>query len=110
MPDNVYGDQYKQTGANGVFTVNNNSGGVPRAEVDAAVAELRAFVAQLARQGVVGPDGSVRDPGAVVAAVEAQSGKLRTLGKAIAGGAKDAILSVARDGVAALIVALLGRP
>lgn len=80
-----------------------------RAELDAAVAELRAFVAQLTHDGVVAADGSVTNPGAVVAAVESQPGRLKALGSAIAGGAKDAVLSVVQGGVAALIVALVGR-
>ncbi|MEZ0073370.1 hypothetical protein [Planotetraspora sp. GP83] len=113
MADYVFGnkvgrDSYTQSGTNNTFTV-NNSDGVSRAEVDAAVAELRAFVAQLTRDGAVAADGSVTDPGAVVAAVESQPGRLKALGSAIAGGAKDAVLSVVKDGVAALIVALVGR-
>lgn len=106
--DKVGGDQYKQTGAHSTFTV-NKSEGVSRAEVDAAVAELRAFIGQLTRDGVIAADGSVRDPGAVVAAVQNQPGRLRALGSAIASGAKDAVLSVVKDGVAALVVALVGR-
>jgi len=113
MSDYVFGDKvgrdkYTQSGDHNTVTV-TNSGGVSRAELDAAVAELRAFVAQLTRDGVVAADGSVADPGAVVAAVESQPGRLKALGSAIAGGAKDAVLSVVRDGVAALIVALVGR-
>ncbi|MEW9533856.1 hypothetical protein [Microbispora sp. NPDC049125] len=113
MADYVFGDKvgrdkYSQSGHHNTFTV-TNSGEVSRAEVDAAVAELRAFVAQLTRAGVVAPDGSVTDPGAVVAAVESHPGRLKALGGAIAGGAKDAVLSVVKDGVAALIVALVGR-
>ncbi|MEV1172891.1 hypothetical protein [Nonomuraea sp. NPDC049784] len=106
--DKVGGDQYKQTGANSTFTV-NNSAGVSRAELDAAVAELRAFIAQLTHEGAVTPDGAVADPGAVVAAVEAHPGRLRALGHAIAAGAKDGVLSVVQSGVATLIVALVGR-
>ncbi|HET9256453.1 MAG TPA: hypothetical protein VFO16_14810 [Pseudonocardiaceae bacterium] len=53
--------------------------------------------------------GGVTDPGVALTAVESQPGRLKALGHAIAGGAKDAILSVARGGVAALIVALVGR-
>lgn len=106
--DKIGRDNYTQGGKHNTFTV-TNSGGVSRAEVDAAVAELRAFVAQLTRDGVVAADGSVTDPGAVVAAVKSQPGRLKALGSAIAGGAKDAVLSVVRGGVAALIVALVGR-
>lgn len=113
MSDHVFGDkvggnQYKQTGDHNTFTV-NNSADVSRQELDAAVSELHAFIAQLARDGAVGADGTVTDPGAVVAAVESQPGRLRALGRAIAGGAKDAVLSVVKDGVAALIVALVAR-
>lgn len=113
MPDHVYGDnvggdKYVQGGSHNTFTV-NKSGGVPRSEVDAAVAELRAFIAQLTRDGAVAADGSVTDPGAVVAAVESQPGRLQALGRAIAGGAKDAVLSAVQSGVAALIAALVGR-
>jgi hypothetical protein len=105
--DKVGRDQYKQSGDHNTFTVNSDR--VSRAQLDAAVAELRAFVAELTRDGVVAADGSVTDPGAVVAAVESQPGRLKALGSAIAGGAKDAVLSMVRDGVAALIVALVGR-
>ncbi|ETK33122.1 hypothetical protein [Microbispora sp. ATCC PTA-5024] len=113
MPDQVFGskvgrDQYTQSGSNNSFVVTHGAE-VSRAEVDAAVAELRAFVAQLTRDGVVHADGSVADPGAVVAAVESQPNRLRALAGAVAGGAKDAVLSVVKDGVAALIVALVGR-
>jgi hypothetical protein len=113
MSDYVFGDKvgrdkYTLSGGHNTVTV-TNSEGVSRAEVDAAVAELRAFVAQLARDGVVAADGSVTDPAAVVAAVESQPGRLRALGKAVAGGAKDAVLSVVRGSVAALVVALVGR-
>jgi hypothetical protein len=106
--DKVGGNQYKQTGDHSTFTV-NNSAGLSRQELDTAVAELHAFIAQLARDGAIAPDGTVTDPGAVVAAVESQPSRLRALGQAIAGGAKDAILSVVKDGVAALIVALVSR-
>lgn len=108
MSDYVSGDQYKQTGAHSVFTV-NNSAGLSRPEVDAAIAELRAFVTQLTREGAVAADGTVTDPGAVVAAVESRSGRLKALGRAIAGGARDAVLSAVQSGVATLVVALLGR-
>jgi hypothetical protein len=106
--DKITGDVYRQSGSHNRFTV-NRSDGVSRGELDAAVSELRAFVAELARTGAVGSDGSVTDPAAVVAAVEAQPGRLRALGRALAGGAKDAILQVVRGGVAALVVALVGR-
>lgn len=108
LGDKVGRDMYKQSGDYNTFTV-TNSAGVSRTELDAAVAELRSFVAQLTRDGVVAADGSINDPGAVVAAVESQPGRLKLLGSAIAGGAKEAVLSVVKDGVAALIVALVGR-
>src|SRR5262245_13738309 len=113
MSDYVFGDkvgrdQYKQDGDHNIFTV-TNSGEVSRAELDAAIAELRTFVAELTRDGVVAADGSVTDPAAVVAAVESQPARLKALAKAIAGGAKDAVLSVVREGVASVIVALVGR-
>lgn len=112
MSDYVFGDKvgrdkYSQTGDHNTFTV-TNLGEVSRAEVD-AIAELRTFITQLRRDGLVAADGSVTDPAKVVAAVESHPGRLKALGKAIAGGAKDAILSVVRDSVATLIVALVGR-
>jgi hypothetical protein len=106
--DVVGGNQYKQTGANSTFTVNNSTG-VSRGELDAAVAELQSFIAQLTRDGAVAADGTVTDPGAVVAAVESEPSRLRALGRAIGGGAKEAVLSAVQSGVAALIVALVGR-
>ncbi|MGI5379113.1 hypothetical protein ACQEV2_33670 [Streptomyces sp. CA-251387] len=39
-----------------------HSDGLSRAELDAAVSELRTFVAELMRDGLVAPDGSVTDP------------------------------------------------
>lgn len=113
MPDYVFGDmvrgdQFKQTGDHNTFTV-NKSAGASKAEVDAAVAELRTFIAQLTRDGVVAPDGSVTNPGAVVAAVQSQPSRLRALAGAVASGAKDAVLSIVKDGVAALVVALVAR-
>jgi hypothetical protein len=51
----------------------------------------------------------VTNPSAVVAAVEARPAKLAALGKAITGGAKDAVLAAVREGVATLVVALVGR-
>jgi hypothetical protein len=113
MSDTVFGDkvsggtQNKQIGDRNVM--NNYSGGVSPAGVDAAVAELRALIAELTRDGVIDAGGGVKDPGAVVAAVESQPGRLRALGTAVAGGAKEAVLSVVKDGVAQLIVALVGR-
>jgi hypothetical protein len=106
--DKIGGDVHRQSGSHNTFTV-NKAESLSRAELDAAVAELRDFVAQLTRAGAVGTDGSVTDPAAVVAAVESQPGRLKALGRALAGGAKDAILQVVRGGVAALVVALVGR-
>lgn len=113
MSDFVYGDkvgrdQYKQVGDRNVQSV-RHSEGVSRAELDAAVAELRSFVAELTRAGLVAPDGSVTDPGAVVAAVNSHPGRFQALGSAIAGGAKDAVLSIVQGGVAALVAALVGN-
>jgi hypothetical protein len=113
MSDMIFGDkvtggvQNKQVGDRNVM--NNYSGGVSGAELDAAVAELRALIAQLTRDGAIDADGGIKDAGAVVAAVESQPGRLRALGAAVAGGAKDAVLSVVRDGVAQFIVALVAR-
>lgn len=113
MSDYVYGDKIGrdkniQNGSNNNFTV-NNSHGLPPAELDAAIGELRSFVAQLTRDGVVAADGTVTDPGAVVAAVQSQPGRLQAVGLAVANGAKDALLSAVQGGVAALIAALVGR-
>lgn len=108
MSDFVYGNQNKQVGDHNNMTV-TQSDGPSRAEVDAAVAELRSFVAELARNGLVAADGSVTDPGAVVAAVESQPGRFQALGRAIAGGAKGAVLAAVQGGVAALVTGLV-RP
>jgi hypothetical protein len=103
--DKVGGDKNIQIGGAG-NTINTTryEGG---ASVDAAVAELRAFIAELTRDGVVTPDGTVANPGAVVQAVEAGRGRLRALGAAIADGAREAVLRTVQGGVAALVVALL---
>ncbi|MFF8846263.1 hypothetical protein ACF08N_26700 [Streptomyces sp. NPDC015127] len=106
--DKVGGSKYVQSGDRNTFTV-NNSAGVDRAELDAAVAELRAFIAQLSRDGAIAADGSVTDPGAVVAAVESQPGRLRALSSAIAGGATASVLAAVQGGVATLITALVGQ-
>jgi hypothetical protein len=106
--DKIGGDMHMQSGHHNTFTVTASAGPSP-AELDAAVAELRAFIAQLVRDGAVAPDGSVTNPGAVVAAVEARPAKLAALGKAITDGAKDTVLAAVRGGVAALVVALVGR-
>ncbi|WP_066360995.1 hypothetical protein [Herbidospora mongoliensis] len=110
MGDYIGGDKVgrdKYVGGSGaVFHVTNNEGQV---DVGAAVAELRSLIAQLGRDGAIAPDGSLIDPGAVVAAVQEQPGRLRALATAVAGGAKDAVLSIVQGGVASLIVALVSR-
>jgi hypothetical protein len=83
----AYGNQYNQSGHHNQMNVSNT---VSNSDVDAAVAELRAFVEHPRRTGPVAPDGTVTNPATVV------------------GGAKDAVLSVVKAGVAALVVALLG--
>lgn len=112
MPDYIFGDnvgrdRIEQKGHHNKVTINNSEGGSV-GEHDAAVAELRDFIEQLKRTGVVAADGSVTDPGAVVQAVQSEPSRLKALTKAIASGAKDAVLSVAKDGVSALIVGLVG--
>ncbi|AZQ38306.1 hypothetical protein EJ357_36665 [Streptomyces cyaneochromogenes] len=74
-----------------------------------AFAELRSFVAEPARDGMVASDGTVTDPGAVVAAVNSRPGRFQALTRALAGGARDAVLSAVQGGVAALVTALV-RP
>ncbi|MEV0791916.1 hypothetical protein [Kribbella sp. NPDC050459] len=113
MSDYVFGnkagrDQIIQGGEHN--TLNVSRGGVSQDDVDTAVAELRAFVAELTRAGIVSPDGSVTDPGAVVAAVQSHPRRLKALTTALAAGAKDTVLAAVKSGVATLIVALLGHP
>jgi hypothetical protein len=105
--DKVGRDRIEQKGRHNTFTV-NNSEGVSVDELNAAIAELRDFVEQLRRTGVVTADGRVTDPGAVVQAVQSEPSRLKALTKAIASGAKDAVLSVVKDGVSVLIVGLVG--
>jgi len=104
------GNVFHNSGAIGAIggdlTVGNKT--VGRADLDAAVAELRSLVAELTRAGAVAADGTVRDPAAVVNAVQEQPSRFRALAKAIGAGAKDAVLSVVQGGVAAMIVALVG--
>ncbi|MCL8014427.1 hypothetical protein [Streptomyces sp. AS02] len=112
MSDFVYGDkvggnQYKQVGDHNQQTV-THSDGLTRAELDAAIAELRSLVAELARDGMVASDGTVTDPGAVVA-VNSRPGRFQALTRALVGGARDAVLSAVQGGVAALVTALV-RP
>ena len=118
MSDYVYGDKFGgdkigrdknvQTGGSGNTFRVDNSPGVSPAELDAAVGELRAFVAQLTREGVVAADGSVTDAGAVVTAVRTRPERLRALARAVAGGASDAVLAAVQGGVATLVTALIG--
>ncbi|WP_062431076.1 hypothetical protein [Herbidospora daliensis] len=102
MGDTYYGRDTFNVHDQGNVTVNNGS-----VDVTAAAAELRALIAELRRAGAIAPDGSVADPGAVVAAVQEQPGRLRALAAAVAGGAKDAVLSLVQGGVASLIVGLV---
>ncbi|MEU5433229.1 hypothetical protein AB0G73_07610 [Streptomyces sp. NPDC020719] len=118
MSDYVFGDKFGgdkigrdknvQTGGSGNTWRIDNSQGVSPAELDAAVDELQAFVAQLIREGVVAADGSVTDPGAVVTAVRSRPGRLRAVSRAVVGGATEAVLAGVRGGVAALVAALVG--
>ncbi|GHG94331.1 hypothetical protein [Streptomyces lanatus] len=104
--DKVTGTQYKQVGDH---NVQYNGEGLSRAELDAAVEELRSFIADLRSAGMVSPDGTVVDPGAVVAAVQSQPGRLRALGRAVSAGAKDAVLTAVQGGVAALVAGLVAQ-
>ncbi|MFI9813205.1 hypothetical protein [Saccharothrix variisporea] len=106
--DKVGRDVYRQSGQNNSITVDNARSASPE-KLEEAVTELRAFIAQLTRDGVVGEDGTVADPAELAAAVEAEPSRLPALRNAIAGGARDGVLSVVKDGVAALIVALTER-
>lgn len=111
MSDFVYGDkvggaQYKQVGDHNVQSVTHGTG-LSRAELDAAVEELRSFVIELHRAGLVSADGTVLDPGAVVTAVQSQPGRLQALARAVTAGAKDAVLAVVQGGVAALVAGLV---
>jgi hypothetical protein len=111
MSDSVHGDkvtgtQYKQTGDNNVQSINHGEG-LSHAELSAAIEELRSFVIDLHGAGLVSADGTIVDPGAVVAAVHSQPRRLQTLTRAVTAGAKDAVLAVVQGGVAALVVALV---
>jgi hypothetical protein len=107
--DKIGRDQYRQSGRDNKMTVNNTRE-PSTTEIQAAAAELRTFIAQLSAKGMVAPDGSVTDPAGVVEAVQSQPGRLRALAAAIAGGAKDAVLDLVKDGVATLIAGLVGQP
>jgi hypothetical protein len=112
MSDYVHGDKigrdkYVQNGPHSTFTVIHRQD-ISQQELADAVSELNAFVTRLRQQGVVAPDGSISNPGAVVAAVEREPGNLQAVARAIAGGAKNAVLSMVKDGVAALVIGLLG--
>jgi hypothetical protein len=106
--DKVGHDKISVSGHHNALNISNPPDVRP-ADLDAAIAELRSLIAQLSHDGVVDADGTITDPGAVIAAVETQPGRFKALGKAITGGAKDAILSVVQGSVAEWIVALLGR-
>jgi hypothetical protein len=106
MSGNVFHNSGSIGNIGGDLTVGNKTAG--RADLDAAVAELRSLIAELTRAGAVTADGTVRDPAAVVNAVQEQPSRFRALAKAIGAGAKDAVLSVVQGGVAAMIVALVG--
>lgn len=104
--DIVFGDNHKVTGRNNTMVVNHTEGISP-AELDTAVAELRSLVTRLESEGLVRPDGSVADPGAVVDAVKVRAGGLATLGKAVKSGAGEALTAAVKGGAAQLVVALL---
>ena len=110
MSDSVYGDkvhtQYKQVGDNNVQHI-THSEGFSRTDLNAAIEELRSFVVALHRAGLVSPDGTVVDPGAVVTAVQSHPNRLQALGRAVTAGAKDAVLAVVQGGVAALVAGLV---
>ncbi|SDL01786.1 hypothetical protein SAMN05421806_11687 [Streptomyces indicus] len=103
--DKVGRDQYRP-GDHARITVTNQEA-VSGAEINAAIAELRAFLSELADRGAITADGSVTDPGAVVTAVQAEPGRLRALTRAVAGGAREAVLSAVQGGVAAMVTALV---
>lgn len=105
--DHVGRDKFEQHGHDNRIEV-TNYGAVSQADIDAALTELRDFVAELKKTGAVTEEGAVTDPGAVVNAVNTGRGRLQALTRAIADGAKDAITSTISDGVSALIVALIG--
>jgi hypothetical protein len=119
MPDYIHGDKIGgdkvgrdkivQRGHHGSIRANNTAGGSEQ-DIRAAIEELRAFIGELHRDGVVGDDGSVRDPAKIVDKVKERPSRFVGLRAAIAGGAKDAILAAVKDGVASLIVALFGHP
>lgn len=105
MSGNVFHNTGSIGNIGGDLTVGNKM--VGSADLDAAVAELRLFIAELTRDGAVTADGIVRDPAAVVTAVQEQPSRFKALARAIGAGAKDAVLSVVQGGVAAMIVALV---
>jgi hypothetical protein len=106
MSGNVFHNSGSIGNIGGDLTVGDKT--VGRADLEAAVAELRSLIAELTRAGAVTADGTVRDPAAVVHAVQERPSRFRALAKAIGAGAKDAVLSVVQGGVAAMIVALVG--
>ena len=111
MPNYIFGDSVgrdsiEQGGHHNRLTITNSEGASTH-DLNAAITELHDFVEQLRSAGIVAGDGSVTNPGALVVAVQSQPCRLKALTKAIASGAKDAILSVAKDSVSALIVGLV---
>ncbi|WP_033436549.1 hypothetical protein [Saccharothrix sp. NRRL B-16314] len=106
--DKIGGDSYKIKGRDNSITIHKSTA-QSREELDEAVAELRAFITQLKNDGIVNENGTIIEPGALVTAVESHPGKLRTLRTAVASGAKDAILTAVKDGVATVIVGLTDR-
>ena len=105
--DKIGRDKIVHSGHRGVIRV-ANSDTYQQAELQAAVEELQEFITELRRIGLVGPDGSIHEPAKVVNQVEKLPNRFTALRNAIAGGAKEAILAAVKDGVAGLIVALVG--
>jgi hypothetical protein len=110
MSDFVYGDKigrdgYRQAGSFNTIDV-ANSHPAQAQDLEEAVTQLRAFIAQLVQDGVIDENGRIADSAAVVAAVESQPSRLRAVGR----DAKEALLwSVVQDGVGMLILSSLGR-
>jgi hypothetical protein len=111
MTNFVYGDKVgrdknTQIGDRNRISSNGASDISPE-EFRTAIAELQNFVARLRDEGVITPAGDVSNPVAVVQAVQSRPSRLRAVSNAIAGGAKDAILSTMKNGVSELIVELI---
>lgn len=112
MSDSVYGDKVgrdknTQIGNRNRISSSGDDAGVSPEELKAANADLQNLIAQLKGDGVVTADGEVTNPVAVVQAVQSEPSRLKALADAIAGGAKDAILSTMKNGVSDLIVELI---